>query len=877
MSFRSGYPLSHFLPLGIKDLDRCSRELLSAGNVGLADLYLGLGVLHQKDCITFCICGRAAGGRHCAVRSDEEGRIRCYCVSIRCHCLAQRISHSGLQAGDNMCLLARIPFDHRFVVFYDLDMRAGNFRSVRYIRLADADLCHGIFDKKLSFLDRSSCLLRIDSSLCIQNKCCIRCDQIAFGCYCLMKRIGDARCQAFHYVRLFRRIPLPDNVSVRIQDLDVSTFELFFTRNVCLADFDLGQGICDQKDRISFFIRGRSTCGRNCAIRSNRKCCICHDCVAIRRCCLTKRILHSGLQAFDLVRLRSGYPLRCFIAIGIKNLDRRSRKFLSARNISLADLDLGLGICDQKDRISFFIGSLSTCCRHGAVRSNRKCCICHDCVAVRRCCLTKRILHSGLQAFNLVRLRSGYPLRCFHTIGIKDLDRRSLELLSVGNIRLADLDLGLGILHQNDGISKFVRCCFRLRCDSSVCRNGKRDIGSNGITFRCHCLAHGVRTGRKVFDHVCLVAGGPLINLFTGFVQDLNGCPGEFLFAGNFSLTEADRFLGILHQKDSVSVFIGGLIACGRHGSVRGNRERRLCRDQVAGRRHCLFQCVCLTCCEAFHNVCFRSGFPLGKHCTLGIQNLDRSSCELLACGNIGLADLDLGLGIFHQKDSISFIIGGLTACGRHGSVRGNRERRLCRDQVAGRRHCLFQCVCLTCCEAFHNVCFRSGFPLGKHCTLGIQNLDRSSCELLACGNIGLADLNRLCSLDSLVVCKGSGLYFRLCAGFDHDLYIVVADQFDSLLFKAICHLTDNVGACLEIGNCDGIRLAVLDRNIYFNRLCGGICFCACVRFLCHCEAVGSVRRRFICGLIGNRFPVDRYVFLDLQRSFGQIYRFIGE
>ena len=79
---------------------------------------------------------------------------------------------------------------------------------------------------------------------------------------------------------------------------------------------------------------------------------------------------------------------------------------------------------------------------HLSVLVDRECCVCCDCVSIRRYCLTQDILDAGLKAFYFVSFLGGIPLlndlfSLEQTFLDDDLDMRAFEFLGVSYVGLS--------------------------------------------------------------------------------------------------------------------------------------------------------------------------------------------------------------------------------------------------------------------------------------------------------------------------------------------------------------------------------------------------------------------------------------------------------
>ena len=383
------------------DLDVRAFKLLAVRDVSLAHADLCLLIFDQKHSVLRNgSCGRDLTGlidRECCVCRDS--------VAFRCHCLAQRVLHAGLQAFDLMGFLTGCPlFDNLLISFFilldDLDLSAFELFTVRDVDLAHADLCLCILNQQHAVLGNGSCG-RYLAGL-INTKLSICCNSISVRCYCLFQCILFAGLQAADLMGFLRGIPLFDNVALRIKDLDMRAFELLAVRDVDLAHADFRLSVLDQEHAVL----GNGSCGRYLAALVDAECYVSGDSITFRCHCLFQCVFHTGLQAFDLMRLFAGYPFFNDFAL-FEDLDRCSFEFLAVCDVDLAHADRGHLIFYQQ----YSVVRNSSCRSDISFFINCELCICCDSISVRCYRLTKDILDAGLQAFDHVRLCCGIPFR----------------------------------------------------------------------------------------------------------------------------------------------------------------------------------------------------------------------------------------------------------------------------------------------------------------------------------------------------------------------------------------------------------------------------------------------------------------------------------
>ena len=350
MRFRCGIPLSdHFFTQHalLNDLDMGTLEFLGICNIDLAHTDLGLSILNQNNTITCHGCSRF----HFTLVIDCEGCLCCYCITFRRNCLTKDIFHTGLETFDLMGLLTGCPLlnDRLLTVFILLNnLNLGTFKliAVRDIDFTHSDLGLGIIDQQRSVCCHGTG--RGYLSTLVETEFNIRCNSVTIRCHRLTKCIFYTCKQAFDLMGFLYGIPFINNVSVLIDDLDMSSFKFFSVRDISLAYFNLCLSIFNQQDAVL------DLCifGRDLALFINREGCVRCDSVAIRRHCLTQRVLHAGLQTFNNVRIFAGNPLfgncLCTVLIFLNDLDRRSFKFFSACDVNFAYLDDRLSVFNQK-------------------------------------------------------------------------------------------------------------------------------------------------------------------------------------------------------------------------------------------------------------------------------------------------------------------------------------------------------------------------------------------------------------------------------------------------------------------------------------------------------------------------------------------------
>ena len=189
---------------------------------------------------------------------------------------------------------------------------------------------------------------------------------------------------------------------ILLDDLNRCAFEFLAVRDVDLTHADFCLSVFNQQHA---FI-GNGSCGRNFALLVDAECYVGRDSITFRCHCLFQCVFHTGLQAFDLMRLFAGYPRFNDFTL-FEDLDRCAFEFLAVCDVDLAHTDRGHLIFYQQ----YSVVRNSSCRSDISFFINSELCICCDSISVRCYRLTQDILNTCLQAFDHVRLCCGIPLR----------------------------------------------------------------------------------------------------------------------------------------------------------------------------------------------------------------------------------------------------------------------------------------------------------------------------------------------------------------------------------------------------------------------------------------------------------------------------------
>ena len=331
-----------------------------------------------------------------------------------------------------------------------------------------------------------------------------------------------------------------------------------------------------------------------------------------------------------------------------------------------------------------------------------------------------------------------------------------------------------------------------VRLDLAGLVDDELRVGSDGVAVGCNSLTQDVLyAGLQAVDLVSLIRGCPLLDdyifilftiefgafgfVLTGSAQDLDIRAGQFRTAGNFYLANSDVGLVVVDQDMAAFDFCA---VCGDL-TVHVNRELRVSSNGIAVGCNGLTQDVFLARLQAFNVMRCSAGSPLLDYhifivftdilCVIRFvirrlaQQLDLSAGQFFLAGDIGLAHIHLGDGIFNQDDSALGDAAGsryITGCVDH-------EGGFCSDRVAQRCHSLLQGVGLAGMQTLHFMDVRCGIPLFNDRAILVDDLDMCAFQLCAVGNIHLADLHfsqRVFDQDDSAFSHGTGSgYITVC------------------------------------------------------------------------------------------------------------------
>ena len=178
-------PFFYDIPVFILNLERCSWDFVVAGDVLLADGYLGYIVLHDNDTIFIHICCI-----HCdrSIFSNSKGNAVCIYIAIRSSGFFQCISFTNgkLIAGNGVVCSIRSPAVYEFV----LCILNGEFRTLNSSFTCDVLLCN---DNILYCYSRCDC--RCSGCLCFRRSRFCGCGGfLCCSCFCCSSFLS---CSAF--------------------------------------------------------------------------------------------------------------------------------------------------------------------------------------------------------------------------------------------------------------------------------------------------------------------------------------------------------------------------------------------------------------------------------------------------------------------------------------------------------------------------------------------------------------------------------------------------------------------------------------------------------------------------------------------------------
>ena len=192
------YPRINHIVIGIPYFQCGSRQFLFAGDVCLADGYLGGIILH------FDVC-------YAAVRVNGKGYILCNDIACRCRCFPERIGFASSQnCFDQMCFFCGYPFLNDVIILVDdLKRCTCQSRTSSNVRLADGYLGGIVIHRN-----------HIDAAVGVDRKACICGNHIAVGSGYFMQGVSFSGSQnADDLMSLVGRDPCVNHIALGIQQL----------------------------------------------------------------------------------------------------------------------------------------------------------------------------------------------------------------------------------------------------------------------------------------------------------------------------------------------------------------------------------------------------------------------------------------------------------------------------------------------------------------------------------------------------------------------------------------------------------------------------------------------------------------------------------
>ena len=481
------YPRINHIVIGIPYFQCGSRQFLFAGDVCLADGYLGGIVLHFDV-------------RYAAVRINSKGYILCNDIACRCRCFPERIGFTSSQnCFDQMCFFCGYPFFNDVVILVDdLERCPCQSRSGSDVRLADGYLGGIVIHRN-----------HIETAVGIDSKACICGNHIAIWCGYFMQRVSFTGSQnADDFMCLVCGDPCVNHIALGIQQLHRCTRQFLFASNFIFGDSNLGGVIthlysCDIAIYIDFELY---VLGNYVAVGS--------------RNFMEDVLLSDRQNANDLMLCAVRYPGINDVAVSILNFQCGTCQFLFAGNVFLGDVQFSR-IVQHGDF------------RYLAICINDKFYVSCNYIAIRCRYFMENILRTSCQnAGNFMCCTVGYPAVNDIALHIPDFQRCTGNFIFAGDVLFGDRYLGGIVLHGN--------CC-----DCAVRINSKLHIACQYVTVRCCFLMEDICLSgyQYAFDHVSLVGRCPFIHDIAVHVLDLKLCSRQWIGSGDVIL--GDLYLGL--------------------------------------------------------------------------------------------------------------------------------------------------------------------------------------------------------------------------------------------------------------------------------------------------------------------------------------------
>ena len=481
------YPRIDHIVIGISYFQCGSCQFLFAGDVCLADGYLGGIILH------FDVC-------YAAVRVNGKGYILCNDIACRCRCFPERIGFASSQnCFDQMCFFCGYPFFNDVVILVDdLERCTCQSRSGSDVRLADGYLGGIVIHGN-----------HIDAAVGVDGKACICGNHIAVGGGYFMQGIGFTGSQnADDLMCLVCGDPCVNHIALGIQKLHRCSRQFLFTSDFIFCDGNLG-GV----------ITHLYSC--NAAVCIDLELYVLGNYIAVRGRDFVENVLLSNCQnANDLMFCAVRYPGINDVAVSILDFQCRTSQFLFAGNVFLGDVQFGR-IIQHGDF------------RYLAVCINDKLYVSCNYIAVRGRDFVENVLRTSCQnAGNFMCCAVGYPAVNDIALHIPDFQRCTGNFIFASDVLFGDRYLGGIVLHVN--------CC-----DRAVRINRKLHIACQYITVRCCFLVEdvGLSSYQYAFDHVCLVGRCPFVHDVAVQILDLKLCSRQRIGSGDVIL--CDLYLGL--------------------------------------------------------------------------------------------------------------------------------------------------------------------------------------------------------------------------------------------------------------------------------------------------------------------------------------------
>ena len=586
------------------------------------------------------------------------------------------IGDAGLQSLDGLCLVSGDPLellaadlDDLAALVQDLERGAGQLVLAADGLLRYRELREAVLDQQDAVL--GDLALRGDAAVRVDGEGGVAGDCIAVGGDGLTQDVGPARLETRNRVRLVAGYPLGlvavdvlgNLASLLVDDLDGGAGQLVLAaRRITLRDGDGSDVVLDEDDTLRRGLRGsRHLAGRIDGEPDVSR----QQAIALRGDGLAQQVFLARGEAKDLVRFVAGHPLDLLVVchdylagLGVNNLDGGAGDLFAAADGDLGDGDLGKGVLDENDATL----DLGPGDGHLAGLVDREGGVGGEGVSVGSDGLAQGVGLANREAEDLVDglvdvrgglvVNLGGPLLDDLALGGQDLNLGARQLVAEDEVYLGDLDGCQRVLDEKDAVLGDGAGTSHL----AVLVDREGGVGGDGVAVGGDGLAQGVglvsAQAADLVDGLVDVLGGlvvglgyPLLDDLALGGQDLDGCSGQLLAAGDVCLGDLDGGQAVLDEDDALVHGRGGLARV--HGAVCVQNEGGVAGDEVAGRSDGLAQRVGNTRREADDLVRLCRGGPLNALAVdaddfaVLVKDLNLCAHELFAGNNVCLGNLD--------------------------------------------------------------------------------------------------------------------------------------------------------------------------------------------------------------------------------------------